>query len=51
MKIGISDFAHVCDISDVDIIVTNEVTDRLEKLCRGSQVHLVPTQAHGARRH
>jgi DeoR/GlpR family transcriptional regulator of sugar metabolism len=50
-KIGISDFAHVCDIADLDIIVTNEVTDRLEKLCRGSQVRLVSAQANGARRH
>ena len=49
-KIGISDFAHVCDIADLDIIVTNEVSDRLEKLCRGSQVQLVAAQANGARR-
>jgi DeoR family fructose operon transcriptional repressor len=49
-KIGVSDFAHVCDIADLDIIVTNEVTERLERLCRGSQVQLVTAQASGARR-
>ncbi len=49
-KIGVSDFAHVCDITDLDIIVTNEVTERLERLCRGSQVQLVTAQASGARR-
>ena len=36
-KVGISDFAHVCDIADLDMIVTDEVTERLEKLCRAFQ--------------
>ena len=49
-KIGVSDFAHVCDIADLDMIVTDEVTERLEKLCRASQVELVAAQANGSRR-
>ena len=50
-KIGTSDFAQVRDVSYLDIIVTNEATDRLEKLFRGSQVHLVSAQGNGARHH
>ncbi|HEY5704918.1 MAG TPA: DeoR/GlpR family DNA-binding transcription regulator [Terrimicrobiaceae bacterium] len=49
-KIGVSDFARVCDLSDLDMIVTDEVTERLEKLCRSSQVALVAAQANGSRR-
>jgi DeoR/GlpR family transcriptional regulator of sugar metabolism len=49
-KVGVSDFAHVCDIADVDVIVTDQVTERLEKLCRGLQVHLV-SALNDARRH
>jgi DeoR family fructose operon transcriptional repressor len=48
-KIGVSDFAHVCGLGDIDMIVTDEVTERLEKLCRGSQVQLVDAQANHAR--
>jgi DeoR family fructose operon transcriptional repressor len=49
-KVGMSDFAHVCDITDVDVIVTDQVTERLERLCRGLQVHLVSALSD-ARRH
>ena len=49
-KIGVSDFAHVCDIADLDMIVTDEVTERLEKLCRASQVELLAAPANGSRR-
>jgi DeoR/GlpR family transcriptional regulator of sugar metabolism len=49
-KVGISDFARVCDISDLDMIVTDEVTDRLEKLCRGTQVKVVAAQTEGSQR-
>ena len=48
-KVGVSDFAHVCDVADLDMIVTDEASERLEKLCRASQVALVAAQANGAR--
>jgi DeoR/GlpR family transcriptional regulator of sugar metabolism len=47
-KAGVSDFAHVCDLADLDMIVTDEASERLEKLCRASQVALVVARANDA---
>lgn len=46
-KVGVSDFAHVCDLADLDMIVTDEPSERLEKLCRASQVALIVAQSSG----
>jgi DeoR/GlpR family transcriptional regulator of sugar metabolism len=46
-KVGVSDFAHVCDLADLDMVVTDEPSERLEKLCGASQVALVVAQSNG----
>jgi DeoR family fructose operon transcriptional repressor len=40
-KVGISDFARVCGLNEVDMIVTDRVDEHLEKLCRVHGIQLV----------
>jgi DeoR/GlpR family transcriptional regulator of sugar metabolism len=40
-KIGVSDFAKVCDVSEVSAIVVDESTEYLEDLCRQAGVELI----------
>jgi DeoR family fructose operon transcriptional repressor len=47
-KVGISDFTH--DIADLDMIVTDEPSERLERLCRAAKVALVVAQSNGTGR-
>jgi DeoR/GlpR family transcriptional regulator of sugar metabolism len=39
-KIGVFDFARVCEPRDIDIIVTHYADDRLKQICKDHAVKL-----------
>jgi DeoR/GlpR family transcriptional regulator of sugar metabolism len=40
-KVGSTDFAHVCDLDEVDTVVLDESTPALEELCAAHEIELV----------
>jgi DeoR/GlpR family transcriptional regulator of sugar metabolism len=44
-KVGLSDFVKVCNLEEIDTIVTDQRTEYLEKLCRTHGIELVTAQA------
>jgi DeoR/GlpR family transcriptional regulator of sugar metabolism len=40
-KIGLSDFVKVCDLDEIDTIVTDQHTEYLETLCRAHGIELI----------
>jgi DeoR/GlpR family transcriptional regulator of sugar metabolism len=40
-KVGAIDFATICPLSDVDVIVTDCTTPELEALCANADVQLI----------
>ncbi len=39
-KVGVTDFAKVCEPRDIDIIVTDFATDELRRICRAHEIRL-----------
>src|SRR5580700_7969141 len=39
-KVGVTDFAKVCEPRDIDIIVTDFATDELKRICRAHEIRL-----------
>jgi DeoR/GlpR family transcriptional regulator of sugar metabolism len=46
-KIGAIDFATVCPLSDIDVVVTDRASPELEALCATADVQLVVASANG----
>jgi DeoR/GlpR family transcriptional regulator of sugar metabolism len=44
-KVGLSDFVKVCNLEEIDTIVTDQRTEYLEKLCRTHGIELVTAEA------
>ena len=49
-KIGAIDFAPVCELSDIDVIVTDRISPELETLCADAEARLVSRVSLIARR-
>jgi DeoR/GlpR family transcriptional regulator of sugar metabolism len=43
--VGLSDFVKVCDLDEIDAIVTDRRTEYLETLCRPHGIDLVSAEA------
>jgi DeoR/GlpR family transcriptional regulator of sugar metabolism len=46
-KVGLSDFVKVCDLDEIDTIVTDRSTEYLETLCRTHEIELVSAAEAG----
>jgi DeoR/GlpR family transcriptional regulator of sugar metabolism len=44
-KVGVTDFAKICEPRDIDIIVTDYASDDLKRICRDHDVKLEEASA------
>ena len=44
-KVGLSDFVKVCELDEIDAIVTDQHSEYLESLCRAHSVELISAEA------
>ena len=42
-KVGLADFAHVCPLSQIDIVVTDAPNDYLVRICQANEIQLIVT--------
>jgi DeoR/GlpR family transcriptional regulator of sugar metabolism len=40
-KVGLADFAHVCPLSQIDIVVTDAPNDYLVRICQANEIQLI----------
>ena len=43
-KIGLADFAHVCPLNQIDIVVTDASNDYLVRICQANEIQLIVTK-------
>jgi len=44
-KVGVTDFAKICEPRDIDIIVTDYANDDLRRICRAHDIKLEEASA------
>jgi DeoR/GlpR family transcriptional regulator of sugar metabolism len=42
-KVGLADFAHVCPLNQIDIVVTDAPNDYLVRICQANEIQLIVT--------
>ncbi|HEY5812633.1 MAG TPA: DeoR/GlpR family DNA-binding transcription regulator [Terrimicrobiaceae bacterium] len=42
-KVGLADFAHVCPLNQIDIVVTDAPNDCLVRICQANEIQLIVT--------